>query len=113
MAALSAFKLDGYELYIHSGDHDPPHFHLSEKGENWVVKILFLTSTDTFLDWVPSIPKRPSKDFTPLRHQKKKELLALIATHRDDILRQWQERTPRNDKDDHKPPIEDKTSDLF
>ena len=77
MATIKAFQLDGYELYFNYGDHDPPHFHLSQKGESWNIRVQFLECTDTHLAWTPN---------RPMPRIKKKELLEKISEHRQALI---------------------------
>jgi hypothetical protein len=47
---VDAFSVPGVELWFNSSDHLPPHYHASRRGE-WEIRVFFLLSTETHLDW--------------------------------------------------------------
>ena len=48
MATVSYFTVPGIEMWIVSGDHEPPHFHARRRGE-WSAKVLFLEGRDRMI----------------------------------------------------------------
>lgn len=36
---LSYFPWNKYEIYVHSNDHNPPHFHIVSRSDTWDIRI--------------------------------------------------------------------------
>jgi len=89
MVKVAAFALDGYELIFYPKDHAPEHFHLSQLGERWEMKILFMLCTQTHLEIRAKRPSRWPINYNPLSKSKTKELLLLIDQHKIALEAQW------------------------
>jgi len=44
MGKVDAFSINGLEMFFHSNDHTPHHFHVEKTGD-WEIKVLFLACT--------------------------------------------------------------------
>ena len=83
MGKIDCFSLDGLEVWLHSHDHRPPHFHARKAG-GWEVRVYFLESEwDALFDVARStagvVPKSALKP-----------LAKMAATHRAALLLEWE-----------------------
>lgn len=83
MGVVKAFKIDGLEMFMYSGDHDPPHFHVRRPGV-WRAKVCFLESEADMIKCV----KPPGAD---IRRKYRKALLNAVRDNRHQLLREWEQ----------------------
>jgi hypothetical protein len=88
MARLRAFQLIGYELWINTNDHAPPHFHLTDHAETFELRIHFLEVLPGHLSASVVFPKA-ARSSSCLRGAKRAELIELVLQHREELLAEW------------------------
>ena len=82
MPKLSAFAIDGIDLWFWSNEHAPPHFHAARVDE-WEVTVRFMLCTQEALDFKVEWGDKPrAKDL--------KALLGAVLHHRDALLVEWE-----------------------
>jgi Domain of unknown function (DUF4160) len=79
VALVTTFQIPGLKIWFWSNDHEPPHFHVKQKGE-WEVKVSFLEDPSAMIEIVFGKPKSKAL----------KELTELTEQHRLELLEQWQ-----------------------
>jgi hypothetical protein len=89
MVKVAAFTLNGYEFVFYPQDHEPQHFHLSQIGERWEIRVLFMLCTPTSLETRPKRPSRWPANYNPLPKNKTRELLWMICQHKTELEAQW------------------------
>ena len=82
MGRVTVFQLAGIDLWIPSGDHDPPHFHAHKPG-HWHVKVLFLEQDEERM----ILPIRPPD--ARVHGKDRRALVEGVRTHRHALLAQW------------------------
>lgn len=82
MATVTAFRIDGIELWFWSHDHEPPHFHAKKKGE-WEYRVWFMEQPTAMLDRLWTQKRMPRSI--------RKQLVELAESHRSELLQQWQQ----------------------
>jgi hypothetical protein len=88
MPRLKAFELDQYDLRIFTNDHNPPHFHLSDYGETFELRIYFMDVSPGVLAADVVYP-RTANVVSLLRGAKRAELIELVLQHQDELLAEW------------------------
>ena len=83
--------LEGYKLYFHTAEFpwEHAHFNLEPTSGEWKIKVRFLSCAADVLDYETVRAPNRQKNWKPLPKNKKDELLGLIAEHRDELQRQW------------------------
>ncbi len=81
MGRVSCFLLPGKQLWFHSLDHSPPHFHAKKAGE-WEYRVFFLLSRDSMLErkW----------QFKAISRKDAEALLDLSERFRFELLEEWE-----------------------
>ena len=87
MGRVSAFEIDGMDLWFNSSDHLPPHFHARKPG-SWEIRVFFLLCSDGHLEsekkWPPG---RPSP-----RNREREAILRATLEHRAELLEEWEQK---------------------
>jgi len=83
MAKLTSFSVSGMQLWFHSHDHNPPHFHARKKGA-WEVRVYFQLNEEEMFDMVSWEGKKT------ISAKDRRTLVALVETHRLELLREWE-----------------------
>ena len=87
MGKVQSFKLEGFDLFLNSHDHRPPHFHVRKPGE-WEIRVNFLLcSREKGLDFKPKYPPNlqiSSKD--------ENRILKLVLENRSKLLMEWERK---------------------
>jgi hypothetical protein len=81
---LECLSFPGWDAWINSDDHDPPHFHLEKRGE-WQVKVLFMRSPPEF-EFVYPRNKRG------LSGKDRKLVSRAVEQHRAELFREWRDK---------------------
>ena len=84
MARVVAFELEGIEMWIPSGDHDPPHFHARKPG-HWDIKVHFLEDSEE------AMIQRIRPPDARIRGRERRALIEAVREHRAALLAQWDE----------------------
>lgn len=84
MGKLECLSFPGWEAWINSDDHDPPHFHLEKPGE-WLVKVFFMRSPLEF-EYVYQAKKRG------LSGKERKRIAQAVEEHRAALYAEWLEK---------------------
>jgi hypothetical protein len=82
MARVVCFDVPGIEMWIPSGDHEPPHFHARRPG-HWRVRVFFLEPAGRMIRDI-----RPAR--AQIRASVRKALLAGAEQNRQALIEQWQ-----------------------
>lgn len=86
MAKVKAFSVEGIELWIYSGDHEPPHFHARRRGD-WTVRVFILEHQDRMIQLIgPADAKISAKH--------RKALIDGVLANRERLLKEWQACQP-------------------
>ena len=85
MGKVDCIRLESYDLWFHSSDHLPPHFHCAKTSE-WEIRVYFLDCTHKHglaydLKWGRK-PRSPVK-----RHLNKS-----VIENRAELLREWEQK---------------------
>ena len=102
MAKVKAFHLSGCELEMYTNENvnEPPHFNLRITQRGLELKVWILTSMERSLDFKIIRPKNLRSARKPLDGQAEKTLGKLIETHRDALLKQWNDQIkPQQQRD--------------
>ena len=87
---VTAFAIAGLDLFFHTLDHCPPHFHALKPGE-WEIRIdIDRTSEANGLVYTIKFPKKLPKGYSPLSRKEEKELLKYVIEKKVELLSQWQ-----------------------
>jgi hypothetical protein len=78
---LDCLSFAGWDAWINSDDHDPPHFHLEKPGE-WVVKVRFMRKPPEF-EYVYKGKNRG------LSAKDRKRVSQAVEQHRAELFREW------------------------
>ena len=79
MARLHAFDVHGVEMWIPSGDHEPPHFHARRPGE-WTAKVYIQRAKGRMIE---------VKHGT-IRRTHRTAIEAGVEEHRAELLEEWE-----------------------
>ena len=86
MARVDCFRAPGIQMWMNSGDHEPPHFHPRKAG-HWSARVFFLDSR-----------ARMIQDLRPpgarMKGTTRRAIIAGVEAHRADLLRQWEACQP-------------------
>ena len=82
MAKVKAFEVAGIQMWIPSGDHNPPHFHARKPG-HWVVKVNILEAENAMIEVV-----RPPNARVDRRDRK--AITKGVELHRAALLREFE-----------------------
>lgn len=83
MPKATTFQVTGLDLWFHSSDHLPEHFHAEKPGE-WGVRVFCLRDPDDMIEVIYSTkPRKPSKSDL-------KVLKASAERHRVALLEEWE-----------------------
>lgn len=84
MATVKCFTIDGVQMWIPSGDHDPPHFHARRPGE-WTVKVTIQAPADA--DLMIAVVKPPG---VRIAGKYRKAIVEGVVAHREALLAEWE-----------------------
>jgi len=87
LAKLESFSLSGLDLWFHSLDHLPPHFHVRKPGE-WEIRVNFLSCIDGNLDFTVKWQEK-NRLFS---QQEKRMLVEAISENRVGLLEEWERK---------------------
>ena len=82
MAQVKAFKVKGIRMIIHSGDHEPPHFHASKPG-HWYTKVYIEESPENMIAL-----QRPSD--ARITKSDRKAITEGVEKNRYALLKEWE-----------------------
>ena len=82
MATVRAFEVYGVQMWIPSGDHNPPHFHARKPG-HWVIKVNILETANAMIQLVR--PPNARIDRTDRR-----AIIEGVERHREELLREFE-----------------------
>ena len=83
MGKLDCFSVDGIDFWFWSRDHMPPHFNAKRRGE-WEARVWFMKKKADMIEkakWSGRIPRA-----------QRKLLIDLAEQHREDLLKEWEEK---------------------
>ncbi|MBI5488818.1 MAG: DUF4160 domain-containing protein [Deltaproteobacteria bacterium] len=93
MGKVSAFTLEGLDLWFNSSDHLPPHFHARKPGR-WEVRVFLLLCADGHLAFEKRWPPgRPGP-----RAQERDAILRATLKHRAELLQEWEQKVLTKEK---------------
>lgn len=82
MAGVRCFQVYGIQMWIPSGDHEPPHFHARKRG-HWSARVFFLEEAGQMIrDVRPGNAKIGGGD--------RKAIVRGVEEHRDKLLEEWE-----------------------
>lgn len=85
MGKVESIALESLDVWFHSSDHRPPHFHCSKTSE-WEIRVYFLTCSESDgLDYDIKWGKDP-------KHSLKQKLNKLVIKHRLELLEEWENK---------------------
>jgi hypothetical protein len=91
LGTVSAFTIQGLDIYFNSSDHRPPHFHV--EFIDWQIRVFIdSTSTENGLHFEYKEPKNPPKNFRGITKKQRKELLEMVVNHRAALLLEWEQK---------------------
>jgi Domain of unknown function (DUF4160) len=82
MAKVQAFEVDGVQMWIPSGDHNPPHLHARKPG-HWVVKVKILEPGNSMIEVLRPPDAR-------IDRSDRKAIVQGVEAHRDALLREFE-----------------------
>jgi hypothetical protein len=82
MTKVACFSVTGIEMWIPSGDHEPPHFHARKPGE-WSARVYFLEAPGEMI-------RRKRPRHARIRGNDRKALVTGAAANRTALLAEWQ-----------------------
>ena len=80
MGLVRAFRIPGCRLWIYTGDHGPPHFHVGVVDE-WEIRVYFMQEPPE-PEVIYQVKRVPGKTV--------RRILMLTATHRAELLDEWE-----------------------
>jgi hypothetical protein len=89
MVRVSAFSIEGLEVFFHTLDHCPPHFHVLKSGE-WEIRVDIDQSSTAGLVYNFKFPKKLLKSGTTLSRKQEKILLEQVLKYKVELLIEWQ-----------------------
>lgn len=85
MGRVEAFVIAGYEIFINSSDHTPPHIHVRKPGQ-WMIRVFFLMCSEGHLEYQVVFPQQLKRLPTSVS----KVLLEEVLRHRQELLVEWE-----------------------
>lgn len=80
------------KCFFNSSDHWPPHSHVECTSEDWEIRVMIETTTDSELDYNFKFPST-RKEAIFGRFQK--ELRTLVVEHREALMKEWETKVSR------------------
>ncbi len=91
MPIVSAFAIEGLDIYFNSSDHRPAHFHVESAA--WHIRVYIDNSSkENGLLYDYKEPRYTAKHFQGIKRKQRQHLLANVIKHKDALLREWQEK---------------------
>jgi hypothetical protein len=91
LPVVSAFSIDGLDIYFNSSDHNPPHIHV--ESASWHIRVFIdSSSVERGLHYKYKQPKYPPKNFQGITKKQRKLLLDKVVECRDILIMEWQEK---------------------
>jgi hypothetical protein len=85
MGKVDSIYFEGYDLWFHSSDHEPPHFHCAKTSE-WEIKVFFLDCNQSNgLAYEIKWGRDP-------KGKVKRILNELVVKNRVGLLKEWEEK---------------------
>lgn len=87
LGKLDCFRLAGLDLWFHSSDHEPPHFH-ARKPDKWEIRVFFGLCTERELVFNVKFPRSgegPSG-------KEQRDILNRVLQHRDALYVEWENK---------------------
>lgn len=82
MARVKAFEIGGIDLWIPSGDHEPPHLHARRPGE-WSAKVYIKLPAGEMIELL-----RPPN--ATMKRSERKAIVEAVESHRAELLKEWE-----------------------
>lgn len=82
MAQVRAFDVGGIEMIFYSGDHEPPHFHASRRGE-WHARVFIQADRDEMIELI-----RPPD--AKIRGSDRRAIVKGVEENRVALLAEWE-----------------------
>lgn len=82
MARVKAFKIGGIDMWIPSGDHEPPHLHARRPGE-WSAKVYIEAPQREMIGLL-----RPPN--ATIKGKERKAIIEAVESHRAELLQEWE-----------------------
>lgn len=83
MGKLDCFRLAGIDLWFHSSDHEPPHFH-ARKPDKWEIRVFFGVCTERELVFTFS------RSGGGPSGKERRDILNRVLQHRDALYVEWE-----------------------
>jgi hypothetical protein len=93
LGKVTAFTIEGLDLWFNSNDHLPPHFHAGKSG-CWEVRVFIVEEKDG----EPTFEKNWPRDGSGPARQDRDAILKATKQHRVALLEEW-ERKVLTDKE--------------
>jgi hypothetical protein len=90
---VSAFTLEGLDLWFNSSDHLPPHFH-ARKPDAWEIRVYFLLCTEGHLVFEKRWPPGRSGP----RAQDRNAILRATLRRRVALLEEWGQKVQTKER---------------
>ena len=89
MVKVDAFTISGIELFFHSSDHKPEHFHARFRAK-WEIRVYIQqTDLDQGLVFNYKSPRNFGKKFRGLSNEHRSELFSKVMQYKDELLIEW------------------------
>jgi hypothetical protein len=89
MVRVAAFTVQGLDIFFHTSDHDPPHFHVLRSGQ-WEIRVFIDSSSEEGLAYNIKFPTRLPKTGRTLSAKLERTLLEHVLKNRVELLEEWQ-----------------------
>ncbi len=94
MPVIQAFQIPKLYMFIPSGDHMPPHFHIRHP-DGWVIKIDITACTESTLSFVVIRPPQ----FAGPNSKLEKTIRQNVVEHRAALLQEFEDALPKKFED--------------
>ena len=82
MARVRAFNVDGIEMLIYSGDHDPPHLHARKPGE-WTARVYIQEEESKMIQLLRPLDAK-------IRGRDRRAIIKGLRENRVSLLQEWE-----------------------